>query len=116
MKCKLHIVTEVCALALIGAVTLAAAQQAAPQDPNPRVRDLGLSAAQKNAAQKNAVYRLLPKVKAAVPDGFRADLEKLPKAVSDLIPQAENYEYVVFANQVLIVDPKTKQVVDVIAD
>ena len=38
------------------------------------------------------------------------DLQPLPKTIVDLIPELKDYEYAMVTNQVLLVDPKSKQV------
>jgi hypothetical protein len=51
-------------------------------------------------------------VGAHVPDSIK--LEPLPKAVVELVPKTVDYEYAFVANQVLIVDPRSRIVVEVI--
>jgi len=51
-------------------------------------------------------------VGAHVPDSIK--LEPLPKAVVELVPRTVDYEYAFVANQVLIVEPRSRTVVEVI--
>jgi len=53
-----------------------------------------------------------PVLGAYVPDVIA--LEPLPKAVAELVPKIADYEYAFVANQVLIVDPRSRTVVEVI--
>lgn len=51
-------------------------------------------------------------VGAHVPDSIK--LEPLPKAVVELVPRTADYEYAFVANQVLLVEPRSRTVVEVI--
>ena len=44
----------------------------------------------------------------------RSKLQALPKTIVELMPELKDYEYAMVANQVLLVDPKNKQVVEII--
>jgi len=78
------------------------------------------------AAQKQTIYASISnqKQKETAPPTFNAavgavvpasvQLQQLPKTIIDLIPELKNYEYAMVANQVLLVDPKNKQVVEII--
>jgi len=113
------------ALLLLGGPVPAAAQ-GQPAHPgtetNPAaVRDLKLT-----AAQKHTIYSSISsqKQRETAPPTFQAavgavvpgsvELQSLPKTILDLIPELKNYEYAMVANQVLLVDPKSKQVVEII--
>jgi hypothetical protein len=78
-------------------------------------------------SQRQAIYQSISNRQAkkdTAPVGFRAavgahvpdsiELEPLPKAVSELVPKTADYEYAFVANQVLIVDPRSRIVVEVI--
>src|SRR5262245_4112862 len=78
-------------------------------------------------AQREAIYQSVSNrqsKKDTAPIGFRAAvgarvpdaiaLEMLPKAVAELVPKIADYEYAFVANQVLIVDPRSRTVVEVI--
>jgi hypothetical protein len=78
-------------------------------------------------AQRDAIYQSISNrqtKKDTAPVGFRAavgahvpdsiKLEPLPKAVVELVPKAVDYEYAFVANQVLIVEPRSRTVVEVI--
>jgi hypothetical protein len=110
-------------LALFATVGTAAAQNASPTVNPSTVLDLKL-----NPDQKHTIYLSISnqKQKETAPLDFRAavgatvppsvDLQPLPKTIVDLIPQMKDYQYAMVANQVLLVEPKSKQVVDVIND
>jgi hypothetical protein len=113
-------------LLLGGAVLPVSAQQQETTHPgtelNPaKVPDLHLTAAQKqtiyssisNQKQKEtAPATFQPQVGAVVPGSI--ELQQLPKTLVDLVPELKNYEYAMVTNQVLLVDPKSKQVVEII--
>jgi len=78
-------------------------------------------------AQRDAIYQSISNrqsKKDTAPDGFRAAvgahvpdaivLEPLPKTVAELVPKLADYQYAFVANQVLIVDPTSRTVVEVI--
>ena len=78
-------------------------------------------------AQREAVYQSISNrqtKKDTAPVGFRAaigahvpdsiQLEPLPKAILELVPKTVDYEYAFVANQVLIVEPRSRTVVEVI--
>jgi hypothetical protein len=107
------------ALSLFATIGLAVAQ-----DINPATApDLKLS-----TDQKHTIYLSISnqKQRETAPLSFRAavsatvppsvDLQPLPKTIVDLMPQMKDYEYAMVANQVLLVDPKSKQVVEVLND
>jgi hypothetical protein len=50
----------------------------------------------------------------AVPNGL--SLRALPDDVSDRVPMVKAYDYAMFNNQLLIVDPSTKKIVAIVAD
>ena len=85
------------------------------------VKDLKLSPAQKqtiytsisNQKQKEtAPPTFHATVGAAVPSSI--ELQPLPKTIVELIPDLRDFEYAMVANQVLLVDPKNKQVIEII--
>jgi hypothetical protein len=90
----------------------------APRD----VPNLELSQSQREAIYQSISNRQAKKDTAPV--GFRAaigahvpdsiKLEPLPKTVVELVPKTADYEYAFVANQVLIVDPRSRTVVEVI--
>jgi len=78
-------------------------------------------------SQREAIYQSISNRQAkkdTAPVGFRAavgahvpdsiKLEPLPKAVVELVPRTVDYEYAFVANQVLIVEPRSRTVVEVI--
>jgi hypothetical protein len=114
-------------ISLVGGVALLALGRAAAQAPQPTdapydVPDLKLS-----VEQKHTIYQGLagPQAKnnpepvgfraapgARVPEGIK--LEPMPKVVADLVPKLADYEYAVVSRQVIIVDPRSNTVVEVI--
>jgi len=90
----------------------------APRD----VPSLELSQSQREAIYQSVSNRQAKKDTAPV--GFRAaigahvpdsiKLEPLPKAVVELVPKTVDYEYAFVDNQVLLVEPRSRTVVEVI--
>jgi hypothetical protein len=105
------------AFALIGTIARAGAQEVSPAN----VLDLKL-----NPDQKHTIYLSISnqQQKETAPLTFRAavgsvvppsvNLQALPKTIVELVPLMQDYQYAMVANQVLLVDPKNRQVVDVI--
>jgi len=109
-----------------------ASVQASPGEPGPQsasdaphnVPDLALSPSQKQIIYES--IRNQGAKKSAQPVGFRSaigahvpeaiEVAALPKTIIELMPKIENYGYAFVANQVLIVDPKSKVVVEVISE
>jgi len=109
-----------------------ASVQASPAEPGPQstsdaphnVPNLGLSPSQKQLVYKS-IHSQGAK-KSAEPVGFRSaigshvpdaiEVTALPKTIIELIPVLENYSYAFVANQVLIVDPQSKMVIEVISE
>jgi hypothetical protein len=99
--------------------------QAGPQtsaDAPQNIPDLGLS-----PSQKETIYQSIRNQQAkknAEPIGFRSavgahvpdaiEVSPLPKTIVELIPKMRDYRYAFVANEVLIIDPQLKTVVDVI--
>jgi hypothetical protein len=106
--------------------------EVAPGTPSPQtssdaprdVPDLALTTSQKQAVYQSVHNQKV--LKSTEPIGFRAAVgahvpgsiavAPLPPTVVDLAPSLKGYEYAFVANQVLIVQPETKTVVDVIAE
>jgi hypothetical protein len=109
-----------------------ASVQASPGEPGPQsasdaphnVPDLALSPSQKRIIYES--IRNQGAKKSAQPVGFRSavgshvpeaiEVSALPKTIVELMPKIENYGYAFVANQVLIVDPHSKVVVEVISE
>jgi hypothetical protein len=119
-----HLCHAAIALLLLAASAAPAAAQVTHPgtETNPAaVRDLKLT-----AAQKQTIYTSISnqKQKETAPPTFRAalgavvpssiELQPLPKTIVDLMPELKDYEYAMVANQVLLVDPKNKQVIEII--
>src|SRR5207248_1598861 len=93
-----------------------------PADAPQSVPSLQLSDAQRQAVYQSISTRRSKKDTA--PPGFRPavgaqvpasiKLEPLPKAVVELVPKTADYQYAFVANQVLIVDPRSRTVVEII--
>jgi hypothetical protein len=112
------------ALSFFAGIGMASAQNVSPaiQDANPATAtNLQLS-----SDQKHTIYLSISNQpqKETAPPAFRAAVgavlppsvnsQPLPKTIVDLMPQTKEYEYAMVANQVLLIDPKSKQVVEVI--
>jgi Protein of unknown function (DUF1236) len=118
---------------LIAGMGLAAAQSppatdAPAQGPQATDAPKDVPNLQLSASQKQTIYQGLTGPQAKnnpEPVGFRAaagaqvpeaiKLEPLPKVVVDLVPKLSSYQYAVVSRQVIIVDPDSKTVVEVIA-
>lgn len=110
-------------LLLAGSVVPAAAQATHPgTEINPAaVPDLKLSTAQKQTIYTSVSNQMQ---KETAPPTFRAalgavvppsiELQALPTTIVELIPELRDYEYAMVANQVLIVHPRNKQVIEII--
>ena len=110
------------ATAVMLGVSLAAAQDPRSTDAPVNVPKVALSGAQKSTifqaitgkqAKKNAEppgFRVA--VGAHVPDGIV--LERFPRTLVELMPQIGDYEFAMVSNQVVVVEPKSKTVIEVI--
>lgn len=112
-------ISRVCfALVFVGGIAVAAAQDSPPA---------GLPNLHLSPEQRQTIYQSVsskPAEKSAAPDTFRAaiganvpdtvKLAPMPKAVVDLIPQTKDFQTAYIANQVLIVEPNSRRVVEVI--
>jgi Protein of unknown function (DUF1236) len=102
-----------------GIAASAIAQDSPPAD----LPHLNLSAAQKQTIYQSVIKQKDTR-KGTAPDTFRAapganvpdtvPLEPMPKTIVQLIPQTETYRIGLVSNQVLIVEPKGRRVVEVI--
>ena len=70
------------------------------------------SVSNRQAKKDTAPVGFRAAVGAHVPDSIK--LEPLPKAVVELVPRTADYEYAFVANQVLLVEPRSRTVVEVI--
>ncbi len=114
------------ALLLLGGSAVPAAAQATPAHPGAEENPAAVPSLKLTAAQKQTIYASISsqKQKETAPPTFRAavgavvppsvELQALPKTIVDLIPELKDYEYAMVTNQVLLVDPKTKQVIEII--
>ena len=81
-----------------------------------------------SGAQKSTIYQSISKTQKnnAAPTGFRAsvgaavppgiELVAVPSTIAQLIPQTKDLEVAMVEKQVVLVDPKSKQVLSVIAE
>jgi hypothetical protein len=108
----------VIALVFACGVAVAAAQDSPPANtPN-----LNLTPAQKQTIYQSIISQ--QDKTSSAPDTFRAavgadvpdsvKLAPMPKTIVDLVPQTKDYVFGLVAKQVLIVDPKSRRVVEVI--
>jgi hypothetical protein len=108
------------ALVFACGIAMASAQDSPPAN----TPDLHLT-----AAQKQTIYQSITNQqdkKSSAPDTFRAavgadvpdtvKLAPMPKTIVDLVPQTKDFAFGLVANQVLIVDPKSRRVVEVITE
>ena len=104
--------------------------QTSPGQPGPHsaadspkdVPDIGLSSSQKQTIYQSIRNQQVKK--SPEPIGFRAavgahvpeaiEVSPLPKTIVELMPKMHDYAYAFVANEVLIIDPKLKTVVEVI--
>ena len=113
-------------LLLGGSAVSAAAQVTDTTHPGAEANPASVPSLKLTAAQKQTIYSSISsqKQKETAPPDFRAavgavvpqsiELQALPKTIVELIPELKDYEYAMVANQVLLVDPKRKQVVEII--
>ena len=111
-------------LLLSGAVPAAA--QGTPAHPGAEVNPAAVPSLKLTAAQKQTIYSSISsqKQRETAPPTFHAavgvvvpssvDLQPLPKTIVELIPELKDYAYAMVTNQVLLVDPKSKQVIEII--
>ena len=127
---KTYLRTGAILLAFVGSVGLAAAQQ--PSQPAPMGTERGPMAAtrqqpiQLTPAQRTQVYQNVIKDRDATPApagiplriGAKlpatVELNELPDNVAAQVPSVSRYKFVVAQNQVVLVDPSTKEVVEII--
>lgn len=124
-----HLIHAAVALLLLGGAANPAAAQSTPAQINPGTETTDLAAVPNlklTAAQKHTIYSSISnqKQKETAPQTFRAtigavvpatvELQDIPKTLVELMPELKGYQYAMVTNQVLLVDPKNKQVVEVI--
>jgi hypothetical protein len=114
------------ALLLAAGSALPAAAQPNATHPGTETNPAAVPALKLTPEQKQTIYASISsqKQKETAPADFRAavgavvpqsvELQALPKTILELVPDLKNYEYAMVANQVLLVDPKNKQVVEII--
>jgi Protein of unknown function (DUF1236) len=124
---KSKILCGALAIALLGSVGIAVAQNSinkmAGEKPGSTMNTPAQLAL--DDQQKQTIWNILGKsASAKAPSNFRATvganvpagiaLHPLPSDVASKVPQAKKYHYTKVANEVLLVDPATHKVVDII--
>jgi hypothetical protein len=124
MRQRLH--QAAIAFLLLGGPAIPAAAQISPTHPGTETNPAAVPDLKLTAEQRQTIYASISsqKQKETAPPDFRAtvgavvpqsiELQALPKTIVELIPALKDYEFAMVANQVLLVDPKNKQVVEVI--
>jgi Protein of unknown function (DUF1236) len=121
-----HLAITALAALLCGAAVSVAVAQEETTHPGSETNLSAVPNLKLTSAQKQTIYSSISgqKQKETEPPTFRAavgavvptsvELRPLPKTIVDLVPELKDYEYAMLANQVVLVDPKNKQVVEVI--
>lgn len=112
-------------LMLLGSA-LPAAAQGIPAHPGTETNPAAMPDLKLTAEQRQTIYTSISnqKQKETAPPNFQAtvgavvptsiETQPLPKTIVELLPTLKDYEYAMVANQVLLVDPKNKQVIEII--
>lgn len=112
--------------AIVIAFVLACAVAAPAQAPNPSTNPAAMPRLDLTAAQKQTIFTSVanlnlknntpenfqPIVGAVVPQGIA--FEPVPKTVAELAPQTRDFQVAMIGNQVAIVEPKSRRVVEAI--
>src|SRR5436190_23056041 len=116
--------TIVLTLLCVSAPPLAA--QGTPAHPGTETNPAAVPDLKLTIEQRQTIYSSISsqKQKETAPPTFRAavgavvptsiETQALPKTSVELMPVLKDYEYAMVANQVLLVDPKTRQVTEII--
>ena len=124
MRNQLRFATAV--LLLLAGSAWPAAAQPKSTHPGTETNPAAVPVLKLTPEQKQTIYASISsqKQKETAPPDFRAavgavvpgsvQLQQLPKTILELVPDLKNFEYAMVANQVLLVDPKNKQVVEII--
>ena len=114
------------AVALLLLAGSASAQTTETANPGAETNPAAVPSLKLTAAQRQTIYSSISnqKQRETAPSTFRAAvgavvptsvaLQPLPKTIVELMPELKDYEYAMVANQVLLVHPKNKQVVEII--
>lgn len=114
------------ALLLLAGLAWPAAAQEDKVHPGTETNAMAVPALKLSSAQRQTIYTSISsqKQKETAPLDFRAavgavvppsvELQELPKTIVELVPELKGFQYAMVANQVLLVDPKNKQVVEII--
>ena len=124
---KTYLRTGAILLAFVGSVGLAAAQQPAPMGTEKRpMATTKQQMIQLTPAQRTQVYQNVIKDRsgAPAPAGIAlrigakvpttVEFNDLPDNVASQIPSVSRFKYIVAQNQVVLVDPSTSEVVEII--
>ena len=99
-------------LAIIGSVGFAAAQRAAGNDLTPtqeRTVSQGLASSPSQAAPATQ-----PRVGDKLPDSMTA--QNMPSNVTDQVPEAKNLLFVKLPDRIILIDPDSKLVSEIVMD
>jgi len=112
-------------LLLLGSALPAAAQDR-PAHPGTETNPAAMPDLKLSVEQRQTIYSSISnqRQKETAPPNFQAavgavvptsiETQQLPKTIVELMPALKDYEFAMVANQVLLVDPKTKQVIEII--
>ena len=121
-----HICQAAVVLMLLGVSAIPATAQGTPAHPGTETNPAAVPDLKLTTEQRQTIYSSISsqKQKETAPPTFQAaigavvpssiETQPLPKTIVELMPPLKDYEYAMVANQVLLVDPKTKQVVEII--
>jgi hypothetical protein len=113
-------------IATASVLVLGYGNMAAAQAPNPSTNPEAMPRLDLSPAQKQTIFTSItnlnlknntpenfqPIVGAVVPPGV--DFEPMPKTISELVPQTRDFQVAMIGNQVAIVEPKSRRVVEAI--
>ena len=104
------------AIALLGSVSFAAAQRA-PGDVHPDLtanQQQAVSQGLSTSPSQQAPAGTQPEVGNKLPDSMAA--QSLPNNVTDQVPQVKNFLFVKLPDRIVLIDPDTKRVTEIVAD
>jgi hypothetical protein len=119
MKAQLY--SAITAVAVLAGISAAAAAQTGSMT-KPGQESLALTSTQRRdiyqdvskLKPKQASTRFTPKVGEVVPGSVM--LRPLPASAAKQVPAAKSYDYAMLGNKVLLINPHTDKIADVIAD
>jgi hypothetical protein len=118
---KARVYSAIAAVAVLASISAAAAAQSGSM-MKPGQESLALTNTQRRdiyqdvskLKTKQASTRFTPKLGESVPGSIT--LRPLPASATKQVPAAKSYDYAMLGNKVLLVNPDTKKIADVIAD